>query len=190
MPTPFSLSLRFTTSRGVSWAISAAVIKYYRLGSLYKTNVFLIGRLESLKSRHQHSCILVKALLLIYSPRLVTMPSHGRGDCELSWVSIIKALIPFMRAAYSWPSHIPKDPLPITSPHIYACLITSVESWLCATLWKRSPARLLCPWDSPGKNTGMGSHLLLQGIFLTQGSNLCLLYLLHWQTGSLPQCML
>ena len=29
----------------------------------------------------------------------------------------------------------------------------------------------LCPWDSPGKNTGVGSHALLQGIFPTQGSN-------------------
>ena len=34
-----------------------------------------------------------------------------------------------------------------------------------------SPLRLLCPWDSPGKNTGVGCHFLLQGIFLTQGSN-------------------
>ena len=33
------------------------------------------------------------------------------------------------------------------------------------------PTRLLCPWDSPGKNTGVGCHALLQGIFLTQGSN-------------------
>ena len=31
--------------------------------------------------------------------------------------------------------------------------------------------RLLCPWDSPGKNTGVGCHFLLQGIFSTQGSN-------------------
>ena len=31
------------------------------------------------------------------------------------------------------------------------------------------PARLLCPWDSPGKNTGVGCHALLQGIFPTQG---------------------
>ena len=31
------------------------------------------------------------------------------------------------------------------------------------------PAKLLCPWDSPGKNTGMGCHFLLQGIFLNQG---------------------
>ena len=33
------------------------------------------------------------------------------------------------------------------------------------------PTRLLCPWDSPGKNTGVGSHSLLQGVFPTQGSN-------------------
>ena len=38
------------------------------------------------------------------------------------------------------------------------------------------PARHLCPWNSPGKNTGVGSHSLLQGIFLTQGSNPCLLH--------------
>ena len=31
--------------------------------------------------------------------------------------------------------------------------------------------RLLCPWNSPGKNTGVGSHSLLQGILPTQGSN-------------------
>ena len=30
------------------------------------------------------------------------------------------------------------------------------------------PARLLCPWDSPGRNTGVSCHALLQGIFLTQ----------------------
>ena len=33
------------------------------------------------------------------------------------------------------------------------------------------PTRLLCPWNSPGKNSGVGSHFLLQGIFPTQGSN-------------------
>ena len=40
--------------------------------------------------------------------------------------------------------------------------------------------------DSLGKNTGMGCHALLQGIFLTQGLNLHLQRLLHWQAGSLP----
>ena len=40
--------------------------------------------------------------------------------------------------------------------------------------------------DSPGKNTGVGCHGLLQDIFPTQGSNPSLLCLLHWQAGSLP----
>ena len=39
-----------------------------------------------------------------------------------------------------------------------------------------SPTRLLCPWHSPGKNTRVGCHFLLQGIFPTQGSNLGLLH--------------
>ena len=38
------------------------------------------------------------------------------------------------------------------------------------------PNRLLCPWNSPGKNTEVGSHSLLQGIFTTQRSNLSLLH--------------
>ena len=32
----------------------------------------------------------------------------------------------------------------------------------------QSPTRLLCPWDFPGKNNGVGCHFLLQGIFPTQ----------------------
>ena len=39
--------------------------------------------------------------------------------------------------------------------------------------------RLLCPWNFPGKNTGVGCHFLLQGIFPTEGSNLSLLCHLH-----------
>ena len=38
------------------------------------------------------------------------------------------------------------------------------------------PARLLCPRDSPGKTTGVGSHFFLQGIFLTQGADPGLLH--------------
>ena len=38
------------------------------------------------------------------------------------------------------------------------------------------PTRLLCPWNSPDKDTGVGSHPLLQGIFPTQGLNPGLLY--------------
>ena len=45
------------------------------------------------------------------------------------------------------------------------------------------PTRLICPWNFLGKNIGLGCHFLLQEIFLTQGSNPCLL---HWQVDSLP----
>ena len=38
------------------------------------------------------------------------------------------------------------------------------------------PAKLLCPWNSPGKNTGVHCHSLLHWIFLTQGSNMGLLH--------------
>ena len=38
------------------------------------------------------------------------------------------------------------------------------------------PAGLLCPWNSPGKNSGVGCHFLLQGIFLTQELNSGLLH--------------
>ena len=53
-----------------------------------------------------------------------------------------------------------------------------------ATPWTVQPIRLLYPWGFSGKNTRVGCHLLLQGIFLTQGSNLHLLHsrwiLYHW----------
>ena len=45
---------------------------------------------------------------------------------------------------------------------------------------------LVCPWDFPGNNTGVGCRDLLQAIFLTQESNPCLLCLLHWEVDSLP----
>ena len=54
---------------------------------------------------------------------------------------------------------------------------------LCQTVCDPMDCNLLCfsvYGDSPGKNIGVGCHALLQGIFLTQGSNRCLLSLLHW----------
>ena len=46
-----------------------------------------------------------------------------------------------------------------------------------------SPPAFSVPWDSPGKNIGVGCRFLLQGIFPTQGWNPCLL---HWQADSVP----
>ena len=50
-------------------------------------------------------------------------------------------------------------------------------------LYGLRPARVPYAWDSPGKNTTVVCHFLLQGIFLIQGLNR---NLLHWQVGSLP----
>ena len=60
--------------------------------------------------------------------------------------------------------------------HLDCCCLVAQ---LCPTLWDRMdcwPARLLCPWNSPGKNTGLRCHFLLQRIFPTQGSNPRLLH--------------
>ena len=50
------------------------------------------------------------------------------------------------------------------------CLVAQYCLTLCDPHVLR-PTRLLFPWDSPGKNTGMGCHALLQGIFPTQELN-------------------
>ena len=68
---------------------------------------------------------------------------------------------------------------------MYVFLITQSCPTLCDPLDLQRP-RILCPWDFSGKNTGVGCCFLLQGIFPTQGSNLSLLCLLHWQADSLP----
>ena len=55
---------------------------------------------------------------------------------------------------------------------------------LCVALW---PVAHQVPLSmgSPGKNTGVGCHALLQEVFLTLGLNLLLLRLLHWQAERL-----
>ena len=72
-------------------------------------------------------------------------------------------------------------------PHLKWCawMLSHCSSvWLFVTLWTVA-TRLLCLWDSPDKNTGVGCHAFLQEIFLTYKLNPCFLHLLHWQAGSL-----
>ena len=56
---------------------------------------------------------------------------------------------------------------------VYVSLSVVSNSLRPHGLWS---ARLLCAWNSPGKNTGVGCHSLLQRIFPTQGLNLGLLH--------------
>ena len=77
------------------------------------------------------------------------------------------------------------DHIPVTSVLLsgYVCV------WVCVcvcvshpvisdSLWPHRlwPTRLLYPWNSPGKNTGVGCHSLFYGFFLTQASNPCFLH--------------
>ena len=65
---------------------------------------------------------------------------------------------------------------------VCVCSVLSNSLWLHG-LW---PARLLCPWNFSGKNTWVGCHFFLHGIFPNERQNPCLLSLLHWQADSLP----
>ena len=72
--------------------------------------------------------------------------------------------------------------------HFFATSKNSLKLACCCCLVAKSclillPTRLLCPWNFPGKNTGVSCHFLFQGIFPTQRSNP---HLLHWQADSLP----
>ena len=64
---------------------------------------------------------------------------------------------------------------------MHACSVPQKCLTLCNPMNYSLPGG---PSNSPGKNTGVGRHFLLQGIFLMQGSNL---HLLHWQADSLPR---
>ena len=70
---------------------------------------------------------------------------------------------------------------------MHVCMLSCFSSVrLFVTLRTVARQTALCLWGFSDKNTGVGCHALLQGIFLTQGSNLCFLGLLHWRADSLP----
>ena len=112
-------------------------------------------------------------------------------------LGISRALCPVKRRPPAWPQDtwkadleglmkkVPILPsLPRTLQYLDGCCCPVTKlCQLFSHFMDCSPTRLLCPWDFPGKNPGVGCHSLPQGIFLTQGSNLCLL---HWYASSLP----
>ena len=68
--------------------------------------------------------------------------------------------------------------MPLLIKCVFARSVASVVSNSLQS-YGLQPARFLCLWDSPGKNTGVGCHALLQWIFPTQGSHPSLLCLWH-----------
>ena len=103
---------------------------------------------------------------------------HKSQDTETTWMPVDR-----------WDRWMDKENmvcLYIICIHIYVNTMGSCYLFakLCLTLCHGlQPTRLLCPWDFPGRNTGVGCYFLLQGIVPSQTLNLCLL---HWQADSLP----
>ena len=125
------------------------------------------------------SCFTIVGNVCIWSVDGVWFTSHSSDD-EISLLCWLKQTL-----GHFWV--IPCVLAPQARDHVFS------PSAVSNSLWPHGlqPARLLCPWDSPGKNnTGVGWHTLLQGIFLTQGLNLGLLCLQHWQVGPLSLCHL
>ena len=83
-------------------------------------------------------------------------------------------------------THNKQEQYATQSVYVELCVCVCVCSVMSDSLRPHglSPTRLLCPWDFPGKTTGVDCHFLLQGIFPIQGLNPCFLYLLHWQADS------
>ena len=100
-------------------------------------------------------------------------------DCwfstECSWNSCQKSKIDHLYEGFFWVlSSISLIYMSVLMPHCCVCMcVLATQSCLtfCDLMDGMEPTRLLYPWDSSGKDTGLGCHSLLQGIFPTQGSN-------------------
>ena len=88
--------------------------------------------------------------------------------------------------------HSPEDPiawLGLLLRKTPTSFLTCMHAQSCPTLCDPDglqPAKLLCPWDFPGKNSGAGCHFLFQEILSIQRLYPHLLCPMHWQADSLP----
>ena len=90
---------------------------------------------------------------------------RDRGTLWAAVCGVTQSRTQLKRFSSSSSSMVPLWALPVSQGYSEH----PVQQWL-------QPAMLLCPWDSPGKNTGVACHALLQGIFQTQSSNWGLLH--------------
>ena len=97
-----------------------------------------------------------------------------QAQFKYCWISLCLSGIQISKVSSDFFWEIKKNVLTqLKSSNRPVCVCVS-RSILCNSLQPHglSPTRLLCPWDSLSKNTRVGCHSFLQGIFLTQGLNL------------------
>ena len=99
----------------------------------------------------------------------------------LFWYNVFSVQVNF----FSWKCQIFTKFFSVYQEVWHVCVLSHVQH--CDPMDCSLPVSLGL-WHFPSKNTGVGSHFVLQGIFPIQGSNPCLLWLQHWQVGSLPLC--
>ena len=134
----------------------------------------------------------------IYRPNWEELTSWVFTSMRVDYLSIYLDLFKFFLSEFCNFPHIDLESIMLhlhpritlfigthTNVCMRACWVTSFISD-CLWPYRLKPARLLCPWDFPSENTGVGCHFLLQKIFPTRGSSPHLLCLLHWQVDSFP----
>ena len=131
-------------------------------------------------------CLLISWLQSPYDPAILLQSIHP--DKALIWkdtCNILKECVHTSCISDRWllPSHLRYQICLHILPAICRPLVHTLCNHILSWKWSRSVVYnslrphglqtrwLLCPWDFPGKSTGMGCHCLLQGIFPTQGLN-------------------
>ena len=125
---------------------------------------------------HAQSCLTLQTHGL--QPTRLLCPWHSGKNIGVGYHFLLQGIFPTQglnlhflhRQADSLPLRHLRSPSERASSVSHSVVSDSLQPH---GLW---PSRLLCPWDSPGKDTGVGCHSLLQWIFPTQGSNLGLLH--------------
>ena len=107
------------------------------------------------------------------------IPESGRSPGEGNGNPLQYSCLenPMDRGAWQATVHrVPKSRTQLSDFTYLACCCCCLAATQCLfETYGLQPARLLWPWDFLGKNTGIGNHLPLPGVFLTQGLNLGLL---------------
>ena len=115
----------------------------------------------------------------VWSPQSAALWKDLEREDHVSYVNLI--ILSFFFSLFLSLTHT----LSTVYNGLHACKVVQSCPTLCNPI-DCSPPGSSVPGIFPGKNIGADCHVLLQGIFPTQGSNLCLLSFLHWQAGSLP----